>query len=127
MNIKKYFIVAVSGIMLLAFSSCFHHGHNFSITISDDEDPDSYRDEMDASFNRNKNHAVRVYLDEHLLNNGGALKTTGEIILDDNTTFYINAYPGELRIKIDKRENSEESCARVKQICEELKEILAEN
>lgn len=127
MNMKKYFIVAVSGIMLLAFSSCFHHGHDFSITISDDED--EY--EMDASYSKRQARAIRIYLNDHLLHNNIVLHKNNsvdeEITLDDNTTFYINSYPGEFRIKIDKRENSEESCARLKQICEELKEILAEN
>lgn len=127
MNMKKYFIVAVSVIMLLAFSSCFHHGHDFSITISDDED--EY--EMDASYSKRQARAIRIYLNDHLLHNNIVLHKNNsvdeEITLDDNTTFYINSYPGEFRIKIDKRENSEESCARLKQICEELKEILAEN
>lgn len=124
---KKYFIVAVSGIMLLAFSSCFHHGHDFSITISDDED--EY--EMDASYSKRQARAIRIYLNDHLLHNNIVLHNNNsvdeEITLDDNTTFYINSYPGEFRIKIDKRENSEESCARLKQICEELKKILADN
>lgn len=124
---KKHFIVAVSGCMLLVLSSCFHHGNDISITISDDED--EY--EMDASYSKKQSHAVRVYLNDHLLDKRIVLHKNRyvdeEVTLEDNTTFYINAYPGELRIKIDKRENSEESCEKVKQICEELKEILAEN
>ena len=120
---KKNFISVVLGLMVLVFlSSCFHH-HDICISISDDED--DY--EMEASYQKNKTHAVQVYLNEHLLNNRGSLKTTGEIILDDNTTFYINSYPGELNIKIDKAENSDESFERVREVCENLKIIIEDN
>jgi len=113
-------------ILLLVLSSCFHN-HNVSIAISEDED--EY--EMDASYRKNQTHKVRVYLNEHLLTNGSSMVRNRpmdqEITLDDNTRFYINAHPGELRIKIDKSDNSEESCEKVRQVCEELKEILADN
>ena len=123
---KKYFIAVVLGLMALTFmSSCFHH-HDISISISDDDD--EY--EMDALYQRNKTHTVQVYLNEHLLNNRGSLKKRWKdevIILDDHTKLYLHAYPGEMRIKIDKTENSEESYDKVKQVCEELKDILADN
>lgn len=124
---KKHFISTVPGIIFLIFlSSCFHN-HNISISISDDEK--EY--EMDASYRKNQTHKVRAYLNEHLLSNSVVLvKNTSmdeEIILDDNSTFYINSYPGELRIKMDKTENSEASCEKVKQVCEDLKDILADN
>jgi len=98
-----------------------------SISISDDED--EY--EMDASYQRNHTHDVQVYLNEHLISNGKVSfkhdLVDNEITLDDNTTFYIDSRPGELRIKIDKRENSEEACENIKQICEDLKDMLADN
>jgi len=124
---KKHFIYTLPGfIFLVVLSSCFHN-HNISISISDDED--EY--EMDASYRKNQTHKVRAYLNEHLLNKSTvSFKTRSmdeEITLDDNTTFYINAHPGELRIKIDKTENSDESFEKVKQACEELKDILADN
>jgi hypothetical protein len=50
-----------------------------------------------------------------------------QITLDDKTTFYINSNPGSLQIKIDKTENTEEQCEKVRQACEDLKEILAKN
>ncbi|MEO6540149.1 MAG: hypothetical protein ABIN74_04115 [Ferruginibacter sp.] len=123
---KKHFIYTVPGFItfLLVMSSCFHvHDRDISITTTDDED--EY--EMEASYGRKQTHAVQVYLDEHLLNNQRSLKTTGKITLDDKTTVYINSYPGELRIKINKTENSDESCERVRELCEELKDILEDN
>jgi hypothetical protein len=123
---KKYLIPVVLGFSFLALmSSCFFCEHDMSVTISDDDD--EY--EMDASFNRNKTHAVQVYLNEHLLNNRVAFRNRDdeEITLDDNTTIYITTHPGQVSIKIDKEENSEESCEKVRRVCEDLKDIVADN
>ena len=124
---KKYTVSLAIGLMIIAgLSSCFHHRHNISISVSDDED--EY--EMEADYRRNQSHAVQVYLNNHLLNKSNVSIYNGfvddEVTLDDKTTFYINTNPGELNIRINKNENSEESCERVKQACEELKQILAD-
>ncbi len=125
---KNYLVSVFLGLIMIAgMSSCFHHRHDMSISVSDDED--EY--EMDADYRRNKSHAVQVYLNDHLLSNSSVSIDNGfvddEITLDDKTTFYINSNPGELRIRINKNENSEESCERVRQICEELKQIIEDN
>ena len=127
---KKHFIYTVPGfIFLLVITSCFHmHERDISITTTDDED--EY--EMQASYGRNRAHTVQVYLNDHLINmsNRSSRKKfiDDEITLDDKTTVYINnTYPGQLRIKINKAANSEESCERVRELCEELKEILEDN
>lgn len=124
---KKNFLSILSAVIfLILFTSCFHN-HNVSISISDNAD--EY--EMDASYRKNQTHQVRVYLNEHLLNASSSMTKNKsideEITLDDNTRFYINAHPGELSIKIDKSENTAESCEKVRQVCEELKDILADN
>jgi hypothetical protein len=124
---KKHLALVVTGFMLMGLVSCFHHRNDLSITISDNDD--EY--EMDALYNKRKTHAVRIYLDERLLD-----KKTGrykknidreEITLDDHTKLYLDAYPGSLRIKIDKDENSPGSYKKIKQACEEIKEIMLEN
>jgi hypothetical protein len=125
---KKYIVSLPLGLLIIAgMSSCFHHHNDISISVSDDED--EY--EMDANYRRNKSHAVQVYLNDHLLNNSNVSIRNGfvddEVVLADKTTFYLNTNPGELSIKINKNENSEESCERIKQVCEELKQILADN
>jgi hypothetical protein len=124
---KKYFITAASGlILLLCLSSCFHH-HNFSISVSDDED--EYK--MDALYNKNRSHFVQVYLDDHLMNSSTVSfkdrDYDDEINLDNDTKIYINSHPGRLKIKINKRNNSKEACDEIKQVCEDLKDILADN
>ena len=125
---KNYIVSLALGLMMIAgMSSCFHHRHDISISVSDDED--EY--EMEADYRRNQSHAVQVYLNNNLLNNSNVSIQNGfvddEVTLDDKTTFYINTNPGELIIIINKNENTEESCERVRQACEELKQILADN
>ena len=126
---KKYALSIVLGLVILAaMPSCFHfNDHDISISVSDDDD--EY--EMDADYSRSQTHAVQVYLNDHLLNGEIRLKHNDhidkEITLDDKTTFYINSEPGSLNIKIDKTKNSEEQCERVRQACEDLKGILADN
>ena len=124
---KKYSLSIVLGLLILAaMPSCFHN-HDISISISDDDD--EY--EMEADYSRSQAHAVRVYINDHLLNGEIKLKRNEhvdeEITLDDNTTFFINSNPGSLHIKIDKAKNSEEQCERIRAACEDLKEILAKN
>ena len=124
---KKHFISTLPGIIfLIVFSSCFHN-HNISISISDDDD--EY--EMDASYGKHQTHQVRAYLNEHLLSSDAvsfrSKSIDEEITLEDNTKFYINSHPGELTIKIDKTENSPESCEKIRLVCEDLKDILADN
>lgn len=125
---KKYTVSLALGLMMIAgLSSCFHHHPDMSISVSDDED----EFEMDADYRRNQSHKVQVYLNDRLLTNSGVSIRNGfiddEVILKDKTTFYINTNPGELNIRINKNENSEESCERIREICEELKVIIEDN
>lgn len=124
---KKYILLAIiAASMAISLSSCFHD-NNLSISVSDDED--EY--EMDASFQNRKTHAVQVYVNDHLLTSSSKWRNGDEvekeITLDDNTNFSINASPGELRINIDKTKNSEQSCEKIKQACEDIKDLLTDN
>lgn len=122
---KKQFVLWACGLFLVAvFSSCFRD-HNISISVSDEEDV--YR--MTAKFDRSRTWAVRRYLNEHLhRHNSRSFKNSsidGSVTLDDGTSFYMLSRPGRLKIKMDKTENSEEACAKVKDMCEDIKDILA--
>jgi hypothetical protein len=124
---KKQFLVIAFGLFLLSFfSSCFRD-HDISIYVNDSED--QYR--MKAKYRKNKTHDVQRLLDEYFKeNNIVSFKNSWvdeEIILDDDTKFYINLRPGKLKIQIDKTENSEESCDKIRAVCEDIKILLAEN
>lgn len=125
---KNTLSIVLALIIIAAMPSCFHYNNDdISISVSDDED--EY--EMDADYSRKQAHDVRVYLNDHLLSGNIKLSRNEhvdrEIILDDNTTFYINAEPGSINIKIDKTKNSAAQCEKIRIACEDLKEILADN
>lgn len=123
---KNILVVAMVVICMMGFSSCFHH-HNLSVTIQDDAD--EY--EMDASFAKRQTKMVQQYLNKNLLTyENGWYKNDLEdkaITIDDNTTFVIDASPGELTVWIDKNENPEHSYKRIKQVCQDIKNLLVEN
>lgn len=108
----------------MGLSSCFHH-HDVSVSISDDED------EMKASYQRKQTHTVRVFVDEHLVANSMVSVKKGskdkQITLNNKSKFYVNAGPREIRIHIHDRKNAEELRGLIKDIREELDEILEDN
>lgn len=124
---KKQLLLSASVLFLLSvFSSCFRD-HDVSIYVSDSEDV--YR--MKAKYRKNQTLAVQRFLDEEFRDdNIISFKNSSvdeEIILDDDTRFYINSRPGKLKIQIDKTENTEESYNKIKAVCEDIKVLLAEN
>ncbi len=123
---KKYFILFTGAFFLLTvFASCFRD-HDISVSISDNEDV--YR--MSAKFNRHKTRAVNRLLNDRLgLHHSVSFKKPlidREITLEEGSTFHITSYPGRLKIKFDKTENSEDAYNEVKELCEEIKQRLAE-
>lgn len=125
---KNYLVSVFTALMIITgMGSCFHHRHDVSVSVWDDED--EY--EMEADYRRNRSHDVQVYLNNHLLTGSSVSIRNGyindEVVLDDKTTFRINTNPGELSIRINKNENSEESCEKVRRICEDLKVIIEDN
>lgn len=125
---KKFIVPVILGLILIAaMPSCFHRSNDFSIRFSDDDE----EFEMEADYPRRQSHNVKVFLNDQLLNHvahrGKHSFRNEEITLDDNTTFYIDATPGEVNIRVDKDENSEEGCERVRQMCKELKFVIEDN
>jgi len=110
--------------VVIVLSSCFHH-HDISISVNDDEDV--YR--MRASYDEDKTRAVQRIINAHLHPHQSLSVVHGyvdtDVTLDDGTSFHIKSKPGNLKIKFDKTENSEESCERMKEMCEEIKSVLA--
>jgi hypothetical protein len=125
---KKFIVPFALGFILIsAMSSCFHRHNDFSIRFSDDDD----EFEMEADYPRHQSHNVKVFLNDQLLNHvahrGRHSFKNEEITLDDNTTFYIDAAPGEVNIRVDKDENSEEGYIRVKELCQGLKLVIEDH
>jgi hypothetical protein len=82
---------------------------------------------MKAHFNKNKTRKVESYMNETIGDRNMSFintRITGQLALDDHTTFYIKKYAGFLEIKLDKRENSYESYQRMRAMCEGIKEVV---
>ncbi len=125
----RFFLIAGCVLLLSAFSSCYYH-HSNDVAISVKEDEEEYR--LSARFDDSKTRAVQNFIKDYtasgkIFKHGSHNKIDATLTLDDNTRFYIKSYDGVLKIKLNKEENSEESYERIKEMCEGVKELLAEN
>ena len=109
----------------ITVSSCMHNDHNVSLSVSES---DRYYS-MNAHFSRSKTKALEQYMDRELGRQSNMsfrnAQIDGTMALDDSTTFSVKKSPGVLKIKLDKDENSDEALARVRSMCEGMKEVLA--
>jgi len=121
--IRKKFLIAFSVFVVVAFTSC-HYRHNTNISIQ--EKRDSYQ--FYATYNERKTKNVWHYLNAKLddseiyFSDDNYYNVT--TVLHDDTRLYIKSSPGRIKIKLDKRDNTEASYERVKHICEGLKDVL---
>jgi hypothetical protein len=127
---KKVLILVAAGVFLANFfSSCFNY-HDNDVSISIQEDEEEYK--LSAHFEDRKTRAVQNFIKEYTAStvnfkSKGNNYVDATVTLDDNTKFYIKSYEGRLKIKFDKEQNSEESYEKIKEMCEGVKDLLAEN
>lgn len=125
MKSKIFFSRFLMAGLLIAFvfSSC-HYNHNTSIAIK--ESKKYYQ--LSAHFDRNKTRDVQQYINQQLgVNSNFSFTNTRinrNIRMDDNTSFYIKSYPGKLKIKFNKNQNSEASYLKIKSLCEGINEVV---
>ena len=123
---KKFVpLIALLALACITFMSCRrHHDSDVSITYYDGDR--SYS--MNAQFSKRKIRQVERYMDRML---GDATEMSfvntrinGRIALDDHTIFYIKKYPGQIKIKLNKYENSEDAYERIREMCEGIKDVI---
>ena len=105
--------------------SCMHNDNgNINITLSES---DQYYS-MSARFSKSKTRNVEEYMDRRIGTRSNMSfvnsRINGKLALDDHTTFYIRKYPGLIKIKLDKDENSNEAYHRIKAMCEGIKKVI---
>ena len=104
-------------------ASCRHHG---DISLKYSESDKYYT--MDAWFREDQTSAVEEYMDDKIgtQSNTSFRNTRMDIRLglDDHTNFFIEKFPGHLKIELNKRENSAESYREIKSMCEGIKDVL---
>ena len=117
---------SIASIVLLCCTvvSCWHRRGDVSIQYSESEKYYS----MDAWFQEDRTRAVEEYMDDKIGRRSNFsfvnTKVDGRVSLDDHTTFFIKKFPGHLRIKLDKRENSTNNYREIKSLCEGIKEVV---
>jgi hypothetical protein len=122
---KHALLAAGAFIVVACFSSCMyrHHG-NISIQVKESRTFYS----MEAYFDKSKTRKVQQFMNSELGDRNSVSFTNTNmdamITLDDKTTFYMKSYPGELKIKMNKQDNSYQSYTEIKDLCEGLKEII---
>ncbi len=118
-------VLACNVIMLCLLLSCARLDRNkIDLTISENEQYYT----IIADFNKRQTTAVDNYLDEHLDKKASMSFTNTRIdaylTLDNNMKLYVKKYPGYLKIKFNKDENSGASYAVIKQLGEGLKPVI---
>lgn len=112
---------------LLVLASCRHSNHNIKIAVKNSEDLYQFS----ASYNEKKTGKIENLINEKIAPT--RLEWSGDddidvtTILEDKTRFHLESSPGELKIKLDKTQNSRDSYLRIKEMCEEIKDIIATN
>ncbi|MES2370977.1 MAG: hypothetical protein V4557_00255 [Bacteroidota bacterium] len=101
------------------------NGRNTSIRVKEN----SRIYEIKALYAKNKTFRVQRFIDQelHTTNVFSNTRIDGDIVLDDRSNFYVQAYPGKLIIRMDRRENDPEAYHRIKSLGEKLKRKLAED
>jgi len=97
---------------------------NVSISITESADEYNFK----AEYNRDKAANVEQCLDDYLKESIKAsfkhAEMDSKITLSNHTVFYIRSAPGELRIELDKRENSKETVAKFRKLYGALRKTI---
>ncbi|HEY2720971.1 MAG TPA: hypothetical protein VGI82_04570 [Chitinophagaceae bacterium] len=119
---KKSFFL--SCMIFLTLGSCRQFDNHIDIAYNDSDHFFS----MKAHFPRDKTRRVEECMDNYIRGESNSsfvnTRIDGHLSLNDHTQFYIRKYPGFLQIKLDKTENSYDSYAKIKSMCEKLKNII---
>lgn len=118
----KPLIVLAAALALLLASCHRHHGSSLQIR----ENGSIYQ--LSTSYHPSRTKKLQHYLDNCLgeSSNVSFVNTAMDatITLDDETRFYIKSYPGYLKIRFNKHENSYEAYEKMRSVYEGIKETI---
>lgn len=121
---KKLFSILLACLLALgiAGAGCRLGGTTVAITES------HYVYEFSATFNKKKTGEIQQYINQSVRPDNIFESSRDRVnittTLQDHTKFQVKASPGELRIRMNKEENTPESVERIKKMCEEIKTII---
>lgn len=119
-------LIALIALACVTLLSCRHRDHDVTITYHDGDR--SYS--MSAQYSKRKIRAVERYMERMLGDESNISfhksRINRKIILDDQSIIYIKKYPGRIKIKLNKYENSEYAYERIREICEGIEDVIIE-
>lgn len=117
----KLKLALLIGLVICCLTAC-RDSQDIHIKVVDNDDVYKYT----ATFPRNKSRLVERFINSRIaptnITSDEVLDVT--TILEDQTKFDYEAAPGELRIELDKNENSPASYFRIKKMCQDLNQII---
>ncbi|MBV9989344.1 MAG: hypothetical protein JO301_16820 [Chitinophagaceae bacterium] len=117
-------VFCVISIFASIFSRWRNHRNVFGrhyVSVSESEWDHRYR--LTAHYDRSRAGRLERCLERHLRADHlfRHARMNGNLILDDRTRLYIKSKPGELLIRFDKDENSEEAFRRIQALGNDIK------
>lgn len=116
-----YLALALS--VMLALSSC--HDHGVHIRVNDDADEYRLRASFDEDLTDDVQRVINRHLHKHNAGSTAYIHTDCDFELGDGTNFYLKLKPGQVRIRFDRDDNTEESYEDMHAMCDEIKDVLA--
>lgn len=125
---KNFALIIMVFVASAIISSCLHKRHH-DICIAINESEEEYK--FCATFDERKTREVQNYIEQYaaanLVVNPSKSQFEGDISIDDNASVNVKTNEGCLKIKFNKEENTQYAYERVKDMCEGIKELLADN
>lgn len=123
-KIKTIFIL--SSLIIISCTACIFDWDNHNISISTNDGTDYYQ--FSAKYNKHKTGDVQYFINKNIAPNKLFVSPHDYIDayteLKDGTRFYIKSSQGKLKIKLNKKENSEASYQKIRNMCAGIKDIL---
>lgn len=114
-------LILISTIIAFPYLKKEMNGDNIKVAVKETEE--EYR--FDASFNNDKSEAVNQYMDDYLDQKIFKNTQTNAVMrLNDGTQIYVKTDDGEVKIRLNKEDNSRESYERIKKMGEGINRIL---
>lgn len=120
---KNILTLAFVAFLSISCNSC-NHKNDLSVSVSESEDEYKFSADYDESDTREVQQHINRTLAPNVVFSGDGDQVV-HTKLQDGTFLKVKSSPGELEIKVNKKENSPASVQRIRDMCMSLKEIVA--
>lgn len=110
--------------IFLVYSKFEHSNHGLEISVKENDDIYQFT----AYYNAANTYRVQKYINKSIEPNGLFSSENDRFDVNtklaDKTEFYVKESPGDLKITLNKRQNTTASYLRIKNMCNGIKELL---